>query len=232
MPRSELQGLLPPTVVSTRSRSDVLQQLSLASAGGGTEAATGAASASAADSLSTVLMGPMKDATNQLSALTAQITSLASIQQTQISATQENTQAVSQNTTTKGGSGSSMGSVVGGIASSVLGGGLGLSPIITGLMSLFGGGSSSQASSAFPAFQLPAPVDYQGGLTGSGQIVPVDSGRTRQVPSQSASTIPQVTIQVNAMDSRSFLDHSDEIASAVKAAILSSHSLNDVILEL
>jgi hypothetical protein len=34
------------------------------------------------------------------------------------------------------------------------------------------------------------------------------------------------------MDSQSFMDHSDEIASAVKAAILSSHSLNDVLAEL
>ena len=38
-----------------------------------------------------------------------------------------------------------------------------------------------------------------------------------------------MTIQVNAMDSQSFLDHSDDIAMAVKQAILNSSSLNDVI---
>jgi hypothetical protein len=34
------------------------------------------------------------------------------------------------------------------------------------------------------------------------------------------------------MDSQSFLDHSDDIAMAVKQAILNSSSLNDVIAEL
>jgi hypothetical protein len=34
------------------------------------------------------------------------------------------------------------------------------------------------------------------------------------------------------MDSKSFLDHSDEIAQAVREAMLSSHSLNDVIADL
>jgi len=34
------------------------------------------------------------------------------------------------------------------------------------------------------------------------------------------------------MDSKSFLDHSNEIANAVREAILNSHSLNDVVLEL
>jgi hypothetical protein len=37
---------------------------------------------------------------------------------------------------------------------------------------------------------------------------------------------------VNAMDSQSFLDHSDDIAMAVKQAILNSSSLNDVISDL
>jgi hypothetical protein len=34
------------------------------------------------------------------------------------------------------------------------------------------------------------------------------------------------------MDSQSFLDHSDDIANAVKAALLNSHSLSDVITDL
>jgi len=34
------------------------------------------------------------------------------------------------------------------------------------------------------------------------------------------------------MDSKSFLDHSDEIAQAVREAMLGSHSLNDVIADL
>jgi hypothetical protein len=40
---------------------------------------------------------------------------------------------------------------------------------------------------------------------------------------------PNITIQVQAMDSRSFLDHSAEIAQAVREAMLNMHSLNDVV---
>ena len=42
----------------------------------------------------------------------------------------------------------------------------------------------------------------------------------------------QVTVQVQAMDSRSFLDHSEEIARAVRQAMLNSHGINDVVTEL
>jgi hypothetical protein len=38
-------------------------------------------------------------------------------------------------------------------------------------------------------------------------------------------------VQVQAMDSRSFLDHSDEIARAVREAMLNAHALNDVVNE-
>jgi len=41
-----------------------------------------------------------------------------------------------------------------------------------------------------------------------------------------------ITVQVQAMDSRSFLDHSDDIARAVREAILSAHALGDVVNEL
>ena len=43
---------------------------------------------------------------------------------------------------------------------------------------------------------------------------------------------PAVTVQVQAMDSRSFMDHSDEIARAVREAILNSHALGSVVSEL
>jgi hypothetical protein len=47
-----------------------------------------------------------------------------------------------------------------------------------------------------------------------------------------AARPPQITVNVQAMDSKSFLDHSDEIARAVREAMLNMHSLNDVISEL
>ena len=43
---------------------------------------------------------------------------------------------------------------------------------------------------------------------------------------------PQITVQVQAMDSRSFLDHSHDIAQAVREAMLNMHALNDVINDL
>jgi hypothetical protein len=39
----------------------------------------------------------------------------------------------------------------------------------------------------------------------------------------------QITVNVQAMDSQSFLDHSNEIAQAVRAAMLNSNSINDVV---
>ena len=176
------------------------------------------------------MQGSLQEFTTQLTALTQQMTSLGTVQQTQISATQDNTQALTQNTAAKGG-GSSIGSTLGGIASTLLGGGL--SSLIGGLTSLFGGGSSSQPSTALPIYQLPNPINFEGGLTGSsGQVAPVSYGQTGQPRIEPASSTPQVTVQVNAIDSQSFLDHSDEIANAVKAAILNSHSINDVIADL
>jgi hypothetical protein len=207
MQRLELQGLLVPAGSPSQPRAEVVNQLMAASAGPAT-----------ADTF--------KEVAQQISALTVQLGGLNSSQQTQTTATQDNTQALSQNTATKG-SGSSVGS----IASSVFGGGL--SPILSGLIGLFtgGGSSSSQTTTVLPRFQLPAPVQYQAGLSGSG-VQPVDQSQGGQVRTQSANPAPQINIQVNALDSQSFLDHSDDIARAVKAAMLSSSSLNDVIADL
>jgi hypothetical protein len=220
MPRAELENQLPRSVVSSRSPSEVLQQLAVTSAAG--SSGTGGGSTGATPGIS---QGSLQDVTDGLSTLTEQIGNLASVQQSQVSATQDNTQALGQNTTTKG-SGGSAGGTLGGIASSVLGSGL--SPIISGLLSLFGGSSTQNLSQPTP-FSLPPAASYQAGLTGTGQIAPVDSGQNGQPRTQSANSAPQVTVQVTAMDSQSFLDHSDDIANAVKSALLNSHSLSDVI---
>jgi hypothetical protein len=227
MRRGDLESLLPSSVVSTRSRSEVLQESAVTPVVG-SSGAGGGSSGSAAGGLSGATQGSLQDVTDSLSSLTEQIGSLTSVQQSQTSATQDNTTALGQNTTTKG-SGSTAGGTLGGIASSILGSGL--SPIISGLMSLFGGGSTQNLSAPTP-FMLPPPVNYQAGVTGTGQVAPVDSGQNGQPRIQSANSAPQVTVQVSAMDSQSFLDHSNDIANAVKAALLSSHSLSDVITDL
>jgi hypothetical protein len=234
MRRVELQDLLPAGTVSDRSRSKVLQGVTGVTAGGsGTSAATGVGGSGATSrssslgDFSSLLQGPVTNVTNQISALTSQITALNSTQQTQIGVTQDNTQALTQNTSTKSG-GSSVGSTVGNLASSVLGGSL--SPIIDGLLSLFGGGGSQTLSAPAP-LRLPRPVQYDAGLTAGlpGQVAPVSSSAGGQPRPQALNPAPQITVQVNAMDSRSFLDHSDDIANAVRQALLSSNSLSDVI---
>jgi len=42
----------------------------------------------------------------------------------------------------------------------------------------------------------------------------------------------QIVVNVQAMDSRSFLDHSQDIAQAVREAMLNMHALNDVVSEI
>jgi cell division septum initiation protein DivIVA len=223
MAKSKWEDLLPASSAGSASRSDLLGQLA-ASTGGGSGGAGGSIGGSLTQSGNS-------DVTEQLTSLTTQITSLTSIQQSQTSALQDNTQAVTQNTSSKASSGSSVGSTVESAASSFLGGGLSsLSPLIGGLLSLFGGGGGQTLAAPSP-FMLPAPVQSEAGVTASapGQPAPVSYSDTGQPRAQSAGASAQVTIQVNAMDSQSFLDHSDDIANAVKQAILNSNSLNDVI---
>ncbi|HUA18317.1 MAG TPA: hypothetical protein VMB25_06195 [Bryobacteraceae bacterium] len=228
MPKSKWDEVLSTTASGGATRSNPAQELATAGSGSG-----GSVSLSGSSIASIELpggQGSTSDVTEQLSALSTQLSSLASTQQEQTAAIQENTQAVTQNTAEKGGGGASVGSTVGGIASTLVGGGLTLSPIISGLMSLFGGGSATTTAPA--PFQLAAPVQYQGGVGSGGGVVPVNVGESGQPRAQSSAAAQQVNIQVNAMDSQSFLDHSNEIADAVRQAILNSHPLNDVIAEL
>jgi hypothetical protein len=223
MAKSKWEDLLPPNSAGSASRNDLLGQLA-ASTGSGTGGGAGGTIGSG------LSQSGNSDVTQQLTSLTTQITSLTSVQQSQINALQDNTQAVGQNTSSKASSGTSVGSTVESAASSFLGGGLGsLSPLIGGILSLFGGDGGQTLAVPLP-FMLPAPVQSEAGLTGlPGQVTPVSYTGTGQPRGQSVGAAAQVTIQVNAMDSQSFLDHSDDIASAVKQAILNSNSLNDVI---
>ena len=222
MRRIELTNLLPSSAVPNQSRQAVLQDLATTSSTGGSNGDLA--------TLSGVLQTPVKDVTEQITELARHTGSLNSTQVQHLGATQDNTQAVTTNTTAKSGGSSTIGNIAN-TASGLLGGSL--SPILSGLMSLFGGGSKPAAATA-TAFKLPTSVQSQTGLSGgvTGQIAPVDYGQNSQPRAPQASAAPQVNIQVNAMDSQSFLDHSDEIAKAVRQAMLSSHSLNDVISDL
>jgi hypothetical protein len=91
------------------------------------------------------------------------------------------------------------------------------------------------AGSEYPVAERRELAGWANGRFGEGrsqvESVPPDGRVVERIPVTQAAA-PQVTIQVQAMDSRSFLDHSTEIARAVREAMLNMHSLNDVVSEL
>jgi hypothetical protein len=140
--------------------------------------------------------------------------------------------------TTSGGSAgaASSGPSLGGTVLDVLGAGLGLSPLISGLASLFGGSGDNSTPAPLTKFALPPSIQVNGGVSESGgQAFAVDNpqgGLPRPAPTGGQASAPaQITVQVQAMDSQSFLDHSNDIAQAVRQAMLQSSVLNDVVRE-
>jgi len=134
--------------------------------------------------------------------------------------------------------------------------GLGVMPLISGVAGLFGGGTPAPpplVKYAMPrSIQVTAANSTEGGSFQfadhgqdgtvrsyneiSGGSNPASGGSTSLWPAagQNAGGGPasQVVVNIQAMDSRSFLDHSQEIAQAVRDAMLNMHALNDVVSEL
>jgi len=181
------------------------------------------------------------DLATSLSQAGQQIAQLQSAYQQQANLIRENTQALQSNTSTKSGS---AGSVLSGVASNLFGGALGfLSPIISGIASLFGDSSASQP---LPIYTPPPPVSISGVL----QATPVPSQTSNASAASAAGTgsmaaptpapssgsqtnySPQITVNVSAMDSQSFMDRSNDIASAVREAMLNMHPINNVVADL
>jgi hypothetical protein len=109
----------------------------------------------------------------------------------------------------------------------------GVGPLITGLLGLFGG-KKEDPEPILQSFSLPSSVALNAGVNGEGSLTPISYGqsglaRSVGVPQPQAASIH---INIQAMDSRSFLDHSDDIARAVREAMLHSHGINDVVAEL
>jgi hypothetical protein len=169
--------------------------------------------------------------TDQLTTITTQLQELQTINQSQMESIEANTSALGASTSAKGSSGASTAGSVGNTLLDVLGLGSGLSPLISGLVSLFGGGGGGQTTAVTPYIQ-PLPVNLSAGFNGSaaGGASGVDYGEGGQ-PRQTtaASAQQQITVQVQAMDSQSFLDRSNDIAAAVRKAMLETSTLNDVI---
>ena len=146
-------------------------------------------------------------------------------------ATATNTDALAQNSQAKISTGSGAASDVLSTASQFLGGGLTLMPLVSLFSSLFGGGQSQQPASLVP-FSLPPSLNLES-TTNNQDVVWGENGLPRSAASGGgANAATQITVQVQAMDSQSFLDHSDDIAKAVRQAMLNMNSINDVVTNL
>lgn len=168
-------------------------------------------------------------------ALATELEQLSTVSQGQAEAVSANTQAVIQNTVAHASSTGSALQTAGSVASKVFG--LGLSPLLSGLVRLFGGGKSETTPLALPVYSRPATIYFEGSFSREAETAPSQPrpgiGSETEAPESSGRVSgPQITIQVQAMDSQSFMDHRGEIARAVREAMLNSHSLNDVVNEL
>jgi hypothetical protein len=167
-----------------------------------------------------------------MSRLTQGMEQLRISTQTQADSVNANTDALAQNTASQANkSGGTAASTVGRILSPVWKA-TGIGAIVSELSSLFRGGGDAQAASLTP-YVAPAPIRYEATLSGAGNSGGTESATAeRNGNGLRAAVAPTVQVNVQAIDSRSFLDHSDAIASAVRDAMLRSHSLNDVVNEI
>ena len=91
-----------------------------------------------------------------------------------------------------------------------------------------------------PQAGLTSLTGSGGGSAGVAPVIAGGSGSTGPTPATASSgsssggngSAPQITVNVQAMDARSFLDRSSDIAAAVREAMLNLSSINDVVNEL
>ncbi len=179
--------------------------------------------------IATGISGNGGDLTSSLSQAGQEIAQLRSTYQQQADLIAANTQALHGNTSAQGNH--SAAGTVGHIASGLFGGSLGfLSPIISGIASLFGGGSS--APPALPVYTPPAPISIGGILHSNSTSPQASPAATAPAQNNTQNYSPQITVQVNAMDSQSFMDRSNDIANAVREAMLNNHPINGVVTDL
>jgi hypothetical protein len=181
------------------------------------------------------------DFSSALTQAAQQIAGLTASNQNLVDVINNNTQAVTQNSTNHGASGSSTASTVESIAGTVFGSGLGVIPLVSSILGLFGGGGSDAAPTltkyaAPPSLNVDL-ADTAGANSGVGSfpgVVYGQAGLPSPIPASTNTSAQnqQISIHVNAMDSQSFMDHSYEIAQAVRSAMLNMSSINDVVSDL
>lgn len=199
--------------------------------------ARGGRTATTAEVAREALLGLPASLGDSLTVIARQLELVPALTIKQADAILENTQALAQNTVAQKGDGAA--AVAGSIASTAmktLGGGLGLVSLVSSIVGLFKNDKAEEAP-ALTTYTPPPALNFLGAAPQQkGQpILAVDYGQDgmpRTMPNAAPIYAPSVTVQVQAMDSRSFLDHSDDIARAVREAILNAHSLGDVVSEL
>lgn len=163
---------------------------------------------------------PLNAFGQQISNLIVQVNATRLAESGASGALRENTRALNENKSI-GGAAATIGRALGG----TLGFGFGLSPIISGLLNLFGGDEEAHSAPQLPKFIRPAPVEFEGGVS-------ANESAAFEVSRGQSGMIRPIVVQVQAMDSRSFLDHRDEIARAVRQAMLETNALGDAVREL
>ena len=128
------------------------------------------------------------------------------------------------------GAGGFLGSLLGANSQGGAGGalGLGLAPLLTGLLGFFGGGGKS-APPQLTLYSAPQRLQLQAGLQG-GVVTGADSNQSGMPRANGVQ--PQVTLHIQAMDTQSILNRSTDIAAAVRQAMLQSHPINDIVADL
>ena len=123
----------------------------------------------------------------------------------------------------------------GGGSSGLLGSGLGLVPLGLRIAGLFRKKRAEPQS--FSPFELPPSLSLEVAntdniLAGFPRVTRKQTGEIKVIPQEIPAAQPQITVNVNAMDTQSFLDRSEDIAGALRDAMLHMHPVNDVIGEL
>ena len=113
--------------------------------------------------------------------------------------------------------------------------GIGLVPsLLGGLLGSMLGHTDPVAASPQP-FSLPSALNLETGFSArSGRTGLVDysaNSQPRLADQQQLAGAPSIVIQIQALDSRSILDRSQEIASAVREAVLNAHPLGTLLRE-
>ncbi len=221
-----------PGASSSGNNQDLLERLlktTTNAAGEGTGSGSDTGSGTVEGSLASVAAVFRDEATS----LGERLSELARVSQAQTASVEDNTEAVDKSTASKVTDAvKSAVTSVSGLGS--LSAGTAFLPLISGIAKLFGGGKT-ETETVTATYIRPAVVSVEAGIgyrNAQGEVRYDAEGVPRMVAVSGANSSPQISINVQAMDSRSFLDHREEIARAVREAMLESNALSDVVNDL